>query len=73
MAKRGLKNLKILIFACSAVGDYVGWLFRGGITIGEFYINDTIVWGLALLRAYELEEKIANYPFRLFLERNNKS
>jgi hypothetical protein len=49
-------------FACSAVGDSVGWLLRGGITIGEFYINDTIVWGPALLRAYELEDSIANYP-----------
>lgn len=49
-------------FACSAAGDHVGWLVRGGITIGEFYINDTIIWGPALLRAYELEDKIAIYP-----------
>lgn len=49
-------------FTCSTVGDGVGWLLRGGITIGDFYINDTIVWGPALLRAYELEATIANYP-----------
>ena len=49
-------------FATSCVGDGVGWLLRGGITIGEFFINDTIVWGSALLRAYELEVSIANYP-----------
>lgn len=49
-------------FLCAAVGDTVGWLVRGGVTIGDFYIDDTIVWGPALLRAYELEDKIANYP-----------
>ena len=27
-------------FLCSAVGDGVGWLVRGGITIGDFYIDD---------------------------------
>jgi hypothetical protein len=49
-------------FACSTVGDSVGWLLRGGITIGDFYINDTIVWGPALIRAYNLEHEMANYP-----------
>jgi hypothetical protein len=49
-------------FLCAAVGDGVSWLVRGGITLGDFYIDDTIVWGPALLRAYELEDKIANYP-----------
>lgn len=54
-------------FLCSAVGDSVGWLVRGGITIGDFYIDDTIVWGPALLRTYELEDKIAIYP-RIILD-----
>lgn len=49
-------------FQTSVVGDAVGWLVRGGITIGEFFINDTMVWGSALLRAIELEEKVAIYP-----------
>lgn len=49
-------------FAHSAIGDGVGWLIRGGITIGNFYIDDVIIWGSALLRAYELENTIANYP-----------
>lgn len=49
-------------FQASAVGDGVGWLVRGGITIGDFFINETIVWGNALLRAYELENSIAIYP-----------
>lgn len=49
-------------FLCSSVGESVSWLIRGGITIGDFYIDDTIVWGAALVRAYELEDKIAFYP-----------
>ena len=34
---------------------------------GDFYLDDTIVWGPALLRAYELEDKIAIYP-RIILD-----
>lgn len=49
-------------FLCAAVGDGVNWLVRGGITLGDFFIDDTIVWGPALVRAYELEDKVANYP-----------
>jgi hypothetical protein len=49
-------------FACSSVGDGVGWLVRGGITIGELFIDDTMVWGNALLKAYNLENNIAIYP-----------
>jgi hypothetical protein len=49
-------------FQISSVGDSVGWLVRGGITIGELFINNTMVWGSALLRAYELEKNIAIYP-----------
>lgn len=49
-------------FLCVAVGDGVNWLVRGGITLGDFFIDDTIVWGPALVRAYELEDKVANYP-----------
>ncbi len=49
-------------FACSSVGDGVGWLVRGGITIGELFIDDTMVWGNALLKAYDLENNIAIYP-----------
>lgn len=56
-------------FLCSSVGDSVGWLVRGGITIGDFYIDDMVVWGSALVRAYELEDKIAVYP-RVVLDEN---
>lgn len=44
-----------------------GWPVRGGITIGELYIDDTFVWGEGLLRAYELESKIAVNP-RIVIE-----
>ena len=37
-------------------------LLRGGITIGEFYIDTTMVWGKALVKAYNLENKVAIYP-----------
>lgn len=39
-----------------------GFLVRGGITIGDLYIDDTFVSGKALIKAYELESKIAIYP-----------
>ena len=39
-----------------------GWPVRGGITIGNLYIDDTFVWGEGLLRAYKLESKIAINP-----------
>lgn len=45
-----------------SASDSVGWLLRGGITIGQLFIDDVMVWGEALLRAYYLEDKVANYP-----------
>ena len=52
-----------------AASDRVGWLLRGGITIGSLFIDDVMVWGKALLRAYELEDKIAIYP-RVIIDNN---
>lgn len=37
-------------------------LFRGGITIGNIYHNDNIVFGPAMVEAYELEAKYAKHP-----------
>ena len=37
------------------------WL-RGGVTIGELFIDDTVVWGPGLVEAYNIESKVANYP-----------
>lgn len=38
------------------------WLSRGAITMGDFYIDSNVVWGDALIRAYELESKVAVFP-----------
>lgn len=35
---------------------------RGGITIGELYIDSSIVWGTGLIDAYKMESSLANYP-----------
>lgn len=37
-------------------------LLRGGITIGKLFIDDLFVIGDGLVKAYELESKIANMP-----------
>lgn len=39
-----------------------GFLVRGGVTIGDMYIDNTFVSGKALIKAYELESRIAIYP-----------
>ena len=39
-----------------------GFLMRGAITIGDFFHNDILVYGKALVDAVEMEEKIAIYP-----------
>ena len=51
------------------VSDSVGWLLRGGISIGQLFIDDVMIWGDALLKAYYLEDKIANYP-RIIIDKN---
>lgn len=49
-------------FQISSVGDGVGVLVRGGITIGELFMDNVMVWGAALLRAYKIEDSLAIYP-----------
>ena len=55
-------------FQEQAASDSVGWLLRGGISIGQLFIDDVMVWGEALLRSYYLEDKVANYP-RIIIEK----
>jgi hypothetical protein len=45
-----------------AASDSVGWMLRGGITIGQLFIDEVMVWGEALVKAYFLEDKVAAYP-----------
>ena len=35
---------------------------RGGMYVGELYIDDTIVWGTGLIQAYQIENDLAIYP-----------
>lgn len=39
-----------------------GFWLRGGVTIGELSIDDSVVWGTGLIEAYTIENQIANYP-----------
>ncbi len=39
-----------------------GWLTRGGIAAGEFFMDDVMAWGPALVHAYELESHVAYFP-----------
>ncbi|MER2005925.1 MAG: hypothetical protein ABS939_00615 [Psychrobacillus sp.] len=39
-----------------------GILFRGGLTVGKLCHDDNIVYGPAMVEAYELESKVAVYP-----------
>lgn len=45
------------------------WLVRGGVTIGELYIDNILIWGQGLVRAYELENHIAVFP-RIVIDHN---
>jgi hypothetical protein len=46
---------------------YQGFLLRGGLTIGELYHRESMVFGPALLKAYELESRCSVYP-RIILD-----
>lgn len=53
---RIIRKIQIILLA-----DF-NLLIRGGITIGEFYADERIVFGSGLVRAYELEATIAKMP-----------
>lgn len=38
------------------------WLLRGGVTIGDLYIDDVFAWGPAIVRSIYLEENTAKNP-----------
>lgn len=39
-----------------------GFLIRGGMTVGDLFINDVFTYGKGLIRAYQLENEIAIFP-----------
>lgn len=47
-----------------------GLVLRGGITVGEFYADEDLVFGKGLVRAVELEEKYAQVP-RIIIDEEN--
>lgn len=59
------ENIKLLLLLISDMVeeflDY-GYLTRGAIVEGDFFCNDTLVYGKALIDVVELEEKFAIYP-----------
>ena len=72
--KERTKDIKCL-FACAAhfqelaASASVGWMLRGGITTGQLFIDEVMVWGEALVKAYFLESKVAVYP-RIIVDAN---
>ena len=38
------------------------YLVRGGIAIGDFFADETMIWGNALLDAYYIENEVSIYP-----------
>lgn len=39
-----------------------GYFFRGGWSLGSLYMNDIVVYGKALIEAYNIESIVARYP-----------
>ena len=73
-ASRRKQDIKSLLMCAGhfqelSASDSVGWLLRGGISIGQLFIDDVMVWGDALLKSYFLENTVANYP-RIIIDRN---
>lgn len=40
----------------------LGILVRGGVSIGSLYHKEEVIFGPAMIKAYDLESKYANYP-----------
>ncbi len=63
--KNRTKNVEKILIAVSNIiretADY-GYLMRGAITEGEFFGNDIIAYGQALVEEVEMEGKYAIYP-----------
>jgi hypothetical protein len=39
-----------------------GTLIRGATTVGDIYVDERLIFGPALIRAYELEHSVSSYP-----------
>ena len=54
-----IEQFSLLLYTYSLLN---GSTMRGAISIGSLYMDDTFVYGTALLNAYNSESKTANYP-----------
>ncbi|MGO7175361.1 hypothetical protein ACCT06_15940 [Rhizobium ruizarguesonis] len=71
-ADKTASGLWRLLFAIGELTWYlldIGVLLRGGVTIGQAHHDEEIVYGVGVLRAYELESKIADFP-RVILDQS---
>lgn len=55
-------ELRLLCWIQCRLATQYGILIRGGICIGDVYMQDELIFGPALVRAYELAEKLAIFP-----------
>ncbi|MFB5269831.1 hypothetical protein ACE41H_24050 [Paenibacillus enshidis] len=72
LKERGAMNkiTKLLsVFSQTLLAQY-SLLLRGGIAVGKIYHDNDIVYGPGLVKAYELESKIAIFP-RIVIERSD--
>ncbi|MBR5579429.1 MAG: hypothetical protein IKW28_10605 [Lachnospiraceae bacterium] len=62
--KKKIQSFITYISVFQGAGLAYDYLFRGGITIGELYIDSckNFIWGKALVETHMLEEKTAIYP-----------
>lgn len=58
----GLILANKLVAKIAAAAMRLGFLIRGGATVGPLYHQDGVVLGEALLEAYELESRVSIYP-----------
>lgn len=57
--------LAVVLYCCARIQELLltkGILLRGGVSHGEFYYNETIMFGKGLVSAYELENNLSKYP-----------
>jgi hypothetical protein len=54
-------ELHALVYAQADLAN-LGILIRGGVTVGDIYFDDGVLFGPALVASYDLESSQANYP-----------
>ena len=58
----GLMSILEIIAQFCARSFALGYLVRGGLTVGPLFHQHSIIFGAAMIEAYELESQNANYP-----------